>query len=132
MYDARSGKRLLVESYDREIKDLFAIQSDVADNIAAALQVRLSAKEQTNLQSRPTENLTAYDLYLRGMAMGELRHKDDNERAIALFKRALEQDPKFTLGYVGLAISYIVRNIRFDGEPFWLDWRLISVGRPRR
>lgn len=121
MYDARSGKRLWGESYDREIKDLFAIQSDVAENIAAALQVRLSAKEQTNLQSRPTENLTAYDLYLRGMAMWELRHKDDNERAIALFKRALEQDPKFTLGYVGLANSYIERNIRFDGEPFWLD-----------
>jgi serine/threonine protein kinase/tetratricopeptide (TPR) repeat protein len=121
LYEARTGERLWGASYDRELKDIFAIQTDVAENIAAALQVRLSAQQLAILEKKPTENLTAYDLYLRGVALWELRHKEDNEKAIALFKQALEQDGKFALGYVGLANAYIERAIRFNAEPFWLD-----------
>jgi serine/threonine protein kinase/tetratricopeptide (TPR) repeat protein len=121
LYEARSGRPLWGASYDRELEDIFAIQTDVAENIAAALQVRLSARQQATLEKKPTENLTAYDLYLRGVALWELRHKDDNEKAITLFKEALDQDPKFALGYVGLANAYIERAVRFNAEPFWLD-----------
>ena len=121
LYDARTGRRLWGESYDREVKDLFSIQTDVAEHIAAALQVRLSAEERATLEKKPTENLTAYDLYLRGVALWELRHKEDNEKAVLLFKQALDQDPKFALGYVGLANAYIERTIRFNSESFWVD-----------
>jgi serine/threonine protein kinase/tetratricopeptide (TPR) repeat protein len=121
LYDARTNRRLWGESYDREITDLFAIQSDVAQKIAAALQVKLSADERTNIQQRPTENLTAYDLYLRGQASYELIHKDDNEKAIVYFQQALETDPNFALGYAGLANAYIQRTTRFAGEDFWVD-----------
>ena len=121
LYDARTDTRLWGEAYDREIKDLFAIQSDVAQNIAAALHVRLSADERASIQRIPTQNLTAYDLYLRGLAFYELHHKDDNEKAIALFRQALEEDPKFSLAYTGLANAYIERVDEFEGEAFWLD-----------
>lgn len=121
LYDARTDATLWGEAYDREIKDLFAIQSDVAQNIAAALHVRLSADERANIQRTPTQNLTAYDLYLRGLAFYELHHKDDNERAIALFRQALEEDPKFALACTGLANAYIERVDEFEGEAFWLD-----------
>lgn len=121
LYEARTGRRLWGASYDRELKNLFTIQTDVAENIAAALQVRLSAEEQVTLKKKPTENLTAYDLYLRGVALWELRHKDDNEEAITLFRQALDQDAKFALGYVGLANAYIERAVRFNAESFWLD-----------
>jgi serine/threonine protein kinase/tetratricopeptide (TPR) repeat protein len=121
LYDARTERRLWGRSYDREIKDIFVIQSDLAQNIATALQVRLLPDELTNLQRKPTENLTAYDLYLRGMAFFELRHKEDNERAIALYRQAIEQDSKFALGYAGLANAYIDRVADYEGEMFWLD-----------
>jgi non-specific serine/threonine protein kinase len=121
LYDARTDRRLWGEAYDHEIKDLFAIQSDVAQNIAAALHVRLSADELASIQRIPTQNLTAYDLYLRGLAFYELHHKDDNERAIALFRQALEKDSKFSLAYTGLANAYIERVDEFEGEAFWLD-----------
>jgi serine/threonine protein kinase/tetratricopeptide (TPR) repeat protein len=121
LYDARTEKRLWGRSYDRELKDIFAIQSDLAQNIATALQARLSTDERTNLERKPTENLTAYDLYLRGMAFFELRHEKDNDRAIALFLHAIEQDPKFALGYAGLANAYIDRVAYYEGEKFWLD-----------
>jgi serine/threonine protein kinase/tetratricopeptide (TPR) repeat protein len=121
LYDAHTDRPLWRASYDREMRDLFAIQSDVAENIAAALQVKLSADERANIQQRPTENLTAYDLYLRGQASYQLLHKDDNERAIVYFRQALEADPNFALGYAGLANAYIERTTRFGGEEFWVD-----------
>jgi serine/threonine protein kinase len=133
LYDARTNRRLWGESYDRQITDLFAIQSDVAQNIAAALQVRLSADERDDIQRKPTENPTAYDLYLRGTAFYELRHKEDNETAIALFRqaiekdsglpleRALEEDTGFALGFAGLANAYIERVLTYQGDPSDVD-----------
>jgi len=121
LYDASSGKQLWSQSYDREMDDLFAIQTDVAEKIVSALHVRLSPDEQENIQQSPTKNMTAYDLYLRGKERYELRRNDDNETAIGLFKQAIEQDPRFALAYAGLANCYIERNVRFEGEKFWLD-----------
>ncbi len=121
LYDAKSAKRIWGAAYNREMKDLFAIQTDVAENLAAALQVRLTARERDQIQRKPTDNFTAYDLYLQAQAYYALRHKEDNEKAVELFRQALELDPKFSLGYVGLASAYIDRNVRFGEETFWVD-----------
>jgi serine/threonine protein kinase/Tfp pilus assembly protein PilF len=121
LYDARTDRRLWGASYDREMKDIFAIQSDVAEQIAAALQASLSTEQRTNIKQKPTDNITAYDLYLRGRTLCELHRQEDNDQAIELFKKALEQDPKFALAYIGLAEAYIERVKRFHGENFWLD-----------
>ena len=121
LYEAKSGQRLWGAAYNREMKDLFAIQSDVAEHLAAALQVRLTADERERINHKPTENLTAYDLYLQAQAYQERRRKEDNDKAIDLFREALELDPKFALGYAGLANAYIDRNVRFDEESFWVD-----------
>jgi len=121
LYDGRTYRRLWGASYDRELQDVFAIQTDLAEQIAAALQAKLSVDERANLQRGSTENLTAYDLYLHGQALSELHRQEDNDKAIELFKQALEQDPKFGLAFVGLADAYIDRVKRFRGEDFWLD-----------
>jgi tetratricopeptide (TPR) repeat protein len=121
LYDADSGKQLWSQSYDREMNDLFAIQTDVAENIAAALKVRLSQNERDNIQHNPTQNMKAYDLYLQGKEYYERRRKEDNEKAIVLFEEARKEDPTFALAYVGLADCYIERNVRFDEEAFWID-----------
>jgi len=120
LYDANSGKQLWSQSYDRQVSDLFAIQTDVAEKIVAALQVKLSSEEQDNIQRRPTVSPSAYDLFLRANEYYELRHKDDNEKAIALYQRAMEQDANFALAYVGLANGYIERVSRYGYEEFLL------------
>ena len=121
LYDAATNKRLWGASYDREIKDIFAIQSDLAEQIAAALRAGLSADELANINQKPTENVAAYDFYLRGWGLYQLYQNDDNEKAIDLFKQAIEADPKFALAYTGLADAYIERVQRFHGEDFWSD-----------
>jgi TolB-like protein len=121
LYDASSGKQLWSQSYDREMNDLFAIQNDLAENISAALQVRFSQDQRNGIERKPTDNMAAYDVYLRANEYYELRHKDDNERAISLYQQAIEKDPKFALAYVGLANGYIERVDRYDGGVFLLD-----------
>jgi eukaryotic-like serine/threonine-protein kinase len=121
LYDAHMNKRLWGASYDREMKDIFAIQSDVAEQIAAALRATLSADERASIQQKPTESLAAYDFYLRGWGLYQLYRKDENEKAIDLFKQAIEADPKFALAYTALADAYIERVQRFHGEDFWSD-----------
>jgi serine/threonine protein kinase/Tfp pilus assembly protein PilF len=121
LYDANTNQRLWGASYDREMKDVFAIQSDLAEQIVTALRARLSADERADLQRKPTGNLTAYDLYLQGMALRQTHRQEDNDQAIGLFKQALEDDPKFVLAHIGLADAYIERVTRFHGEDFWLD-----------
>ncbi len=121
LYDASTNQRLWGASYDREMKDVFAIQSDLAEQIATALRARLSADERAAFQRKPTGNPTAYDLYLQGRALWQTHHQEDNDRAIGLFKQALEDDPKFALAHIGLADAYIERVKRFHGEDFWLD-----------
>jgi eukaryotic-like serine/threonine-protein kinase len=121
LYNGNTNERLWGQSYDRELKDVFAIQTDLAEQIATALEAKLSTQERTNLQRGPTGNLAAYDLYLHGRALWEQHRQVDNDQAIGLFKQALEQDPKFGLASIGLADAYIDRVKRFHGDDSWLD-----------
>jgi eukaryotic-like serine/threonine-protein kinase len=121
LYDVATNKRLWGASYDREIRDILAIQSDLAEQIAAALRAGLSTDELASINQKPTENVAAYDFYLRGWGLYQLYQNDENEKAIDLFKQAIEADPKFALAYTGLADAYIERVQRFHGQDFWLD-----------
>ncbi|HEB35966.1 hypothetical protein LCGC14_1047810 [marine sediment metagenome] len=108
-------------SYEKKLESVFAIQSDVAGKIANALQVELSPEEKERLAKKPTENLTAYDYYLRGRQYYVRYRKQDNERAIGLFKKALEFDPDFALAYSGLGDSYGQRTLKFGFPNTWLE-----------
>jgi eukaryotic-like serine/threonine-protein kinase len=121
LIDAQKDKTLWSETYDRELPDIFAIQNDVAEQIAVALRGKLTFDEQAALQIAPTHNLAAYDLYLRGWALYQLYRQEENEKAIDLFKQALASDPKFALAYTGLASAYVERVARFHSEESWID-----------
>ena len=82
---------------------------------------KLSRGEQTTLRQAPTQDLAAYDLYLRGWTLYQLYRQEENEKAIDLFKQALVSDPKFALAYTGLASGYVERVTRFNSEESWLD-----------
>lgn len=103
LIDAASDTHLWAETYDRELADIFEIQQDVAARIATALHAELSASEQRELARRPTRELAAYDLYLQGRQHYRRWQADENEAAIALYRRALALDPEFALAWAGLA-----------------------------
>ncbi len=107
LIDARTDEHLWAETYDRELKDIFAIQSEIAQQIAAALQARLSPEEQQRITVTATGNLTAYDLYLRGREYLYGPGRQEIENAIALFKQAIELDPRYARAYAGLALAYV-------------------------
>ena len=109
------------DTYEKKLESVFAIQSDVAEKIANALQVELSPEEKERLVKKPTENLTAYDYYLRGREYYVRYRKQDNERSIELFKKALEFDPDFALAYSGLGDSYCQRTTKFGFPYTWLE-----------
>jgi serine/threonine protein kinase len=121
LYEASTGRRLWGATYDRQLQDILEIQGDLAEQIAAALHARLSTDERKNLQNQSALNLSSYDLYLQAKALSDLHLKDANDKAIDLFKQALQQDPKFGMAYIGLADAYIDRVKRFNGEGSWLD-----------
>ena len=105
-------------------RTVFAIQSEVAQRIATALKATLSPAEKKRIEQSPTQDLAAYDLYLKGRELYNRYRKTDNEAAIELFQKALELDPAFALGYAGLGDAYAQRALRFGFPQSWLDTSL--------
>jgi adenylate cyclase len=95
------------QTYDRELEDIFAIQSDIAKQVADALKVRLLATEKKLIEKQYTQDIEAHNLYLKGRYHWHNATEAELKRAIEYFKLAIEKDPKFSLAYVGLADSYI-------------------------
>ncbi len=94
------------KTYDKEWKDIFSIQSDVAQNIAHELEAILSPEEIQQIDKRPTDNLEAYDMYLQGRFFWDKRTGEGITESIKYFSDAIEKDPKYALAYAGLADGY--------------------------
>ena len=121
LIDARTDRHLWAETYDRDLKDLFTVQSEIAGSIATSLRAQLTPAEKQRIEAKPTESLTAYDLYLRGRDYYNRYKKADNEIAADFFKRAIQADPSFALAYAGLADAYGQKTTRFGGAYAWAD-----------
>jgi adenylate cyclase len=106
LVDARTDRHLWAETYDRELTDIFAIQSDVALHIAAALEAKLSPDERTRIRKKPTSSLQAYQLYLHGRHDFIRFTPDGLKRAIEYFERAVARDPAYALAYATIAMAY--------------------------
>ncbi|MGE5927490.1 MAG: BTAD domain-containing putative transcriptional regulator [Gemmatimonadota bacterium] len=107
LIDAGSERPLWSETYDRDITDIFAIQTDVALRIAAALRAELSADERGRVHSAPTRDIQAYRLFLRGRQAFIQFTADELERAIPLFEAAIAHDPRFALAHCLLAMTFV-------------------------
>jgi len=108
LISAETDKHLWADSYDREMKDIFAIQSDVARQIAAALKVTLSEAEKAHIERKQTENIEAYNLYLLGRHHWNRRTETGLWKAIELFQNTIELDPNYALAYTGPADAYSI------------------------
>ena len=103
LVDAASGFPVWSERYDREMSDIFAVQDEIAHKIAEALRIQLTPQEQAELAAKPTENLQAYDLYLRGRSYARRRTTRDMEFALQMFENAVQLDPNFALAWAAIA-----------------------------
>jgi len=116
LVDTGNGTQVWAETYDRAMEDIFEIQSDVATQIARALSIRLSDEESRRLSRRPTQNLDAYDLYLRGRFHWNRRTEAGLSKSIDLLRRAVGLDPGFALAHAGLADVHATLGI-YNAEP---------------
>lgn len=106
LVDAETEESLWSETYERQLGDVFHIQTDIARQVAAALQIKLFTAGKTRLEKQPTTNADAYTLYLKGRFHYNKRTREDFRLAIDYFNRAIVIDPSFALAYAGLAASY--------------------------
>lgn len=119
LVDARTDRQLWSERYDRDLTDVFAIQSAVAEEIAGALRARLSPEQKQQLQKKPTENALAWNLYLRAREYDVQPTEIPKESAAmeALYHEAIKADPSFALSRAQLAIALLNRSWIIPGSP---------------
>ena len=108
LIDVASDEHLWVQSYERELDDVFNVQCDIAKQIAGSLKVKILPREETQLSKTPTRNPEAHALYLKGRYYWDQRSKQSLLEAIKLYKAAIELDPSFALAYSGIADCYSV------------------------
>src|SRR2546426_1969070 len=114
LINANNDEHIWAEDYDRDLTDVFAIQTDLAQKIASALQAKLSPNEKERLDHRPTQNSDAYLLFVQAHDYATRRNmfRDTSLKAIPLFEQAIKLDPKFALAFAGLSMvqSWIYHN----------------------
>jgi serine/threonine protein kinase/tetratricopeptide (TPR) repeat protein len=106
LIDVETDEHLWAETYDRQLNDIFAIQTDVALHIAGALQAKLSPDERTRIAREPTSDLQAYQLFLQGRHLFIRYTPESVERAIEYFRRAIARDPAYATAYAAVAKAY--------------------------
>jgi TolB-like protein/DNA-binding winged helix-turn-helix (wHTH) protein len=105
--DARSGKQLWTERFDRERASFFAIQEELGPRLVQTLPAKVSEEEMRRLAQPYTRNLEAYSLFQRGQAALSVRTKPENEAARKLFLRAIALDGSFSRAYAALALTHL-------------------------
>jgi len=109
------------ERYDREMRDVFEVQDEIASKIAQALRITLSPQEQEAIAAKPTDNLQAYDLYLRGKSYARRLQRQDLEFALQMFENAVILDPNFALAYAAIANVCAQNHYNYGRDPVWME-----------
>jgi serine/threonine-protein kinase len=117
LIDAAQDEHLWSETYDRDLTDVFAIQSELALNVASALRAVLMPGERERVQRKPTDNVDAYNWYLLGRYALNRRTSEGIRRATECFEQAIAADPRFAVAYAGLADTYTLAGIGYGAAP---------------
>jgi non-specific serine/threonine protein kinase len=128
LIDARNGYHLWADRFDGLIEDIFDLQNEVARKITDALKVSLTESEKESLAKKPTDDLRAYDFYMRGRDYLSRRGKKNTEAAIRMFENALEIDKDFAAAFAGLGEACAYMYEWYDGAATWLA-RAIEMNR---
>jgi non-specific serine/threonine protein kinase len=129
LIDTGTDFPLWSERYDREMKDVFEVQDEIARKIAEALRITLTPQEEQAIAAKPTANLQAYDMYLRGKSYARRQTRQDMEFALQMFEGAVAQDPDFAMAYAGIAIVCSNYYFNYEREPGWIDRAKVASSR---
>ena len=121
LISVRDGYHLWAERFDRMIEDIFDLQNEVSQKIVEALKVSLTESERELLTQKPTDDLRAYDFYMRGRELLYLKGRRNTESAIKMFEDAVATDPGFASAYAGLAEAYSSMYEWYDSASTWLS-----------
>ncbi|HET7404606.1 MAG TPA: adenylate/guanylate cyclase domain-containing protein [Candidatus Bathyarchaeia archaeon] len=112
-----NDRHVWTQSYDRNLDDVFAVQSDIAKHVSDALRVKILEPEMERIERKPTENAKAYGFYLQGRLHWNKRGEEDIRKAAQFFQQAIKEDDSFALGYVGLADCYELLAFNWQSNP---------------
>jgi TolB-like protein/class 3 adenylate cyclase len=115
LIDAKHDEHLWAETYDRDLTDIFAIQTEIAEKIANALKTSLTSGEQKRIAEQPTSNLEAYNFYLLGKSHYHKGTPEDFDKAVEYYNKAITMDPNFALAYASLAVSIGYKGAGYFG-----------------
>ena len=115
LVDTRTDFPVWAERFDREMKDVFEVQDEIARSITQALRVALSPQEENAIAEKPTENLQAYDYFLRGRSFARRGTRTDLEFAMQMYERAVVLDANFALAHAGIA--HVCGLLHYFHEP---------------
>jgi len=124
LIDARQDRQLLSETFDRDLSDIFSVQSEIAQIVAAKLEEVLSAEEIERIGKIPTESSEAYTFYLKGRYFWNLRTNVDLLTSIDYFEKSIEADPGYATAYAGLADAFYImaRRVWIPAVEAPVDW----------
>jgi len=108
LVDASSGGHIWADRYDRNLGDIFALQDEVTHRIVTVLAVKLGEEERKHIAQKDTDNLLAYDYFLRGLEFYNRFTKEANNQARLMFKKAVDLDPKYAMAYVKVGWTHLV------------------------
>jgi adenylate cyclase len=128
LVDGRTDRHLWAETYDRQLRDIFQVQTEIATAIAGALEAELSSGVAARIERRPTASLEAYDTFLLGRERFYRYDREGTEAAIAAFRSALDLDPDFTLARAWLARAYAIYAFNHGAGPAFSD-SAVAIGR---
>ncbi len=126
LVETRTGHSVWAERYDREMKDVFEVQDDIARSITQALRISLSPQEEKTIARKPTENLQAYDFLLRGR---NYMRRENLEFAMQMFESAIRLDPNFALAHVGIAHVSGMQYELHGCDPRWIEKGIAAANR---
>jgi len=121
LISVRDGYHLWAERFDRQVEDIFDLQNEVSQKIVDALKIKLSDTERQLLTQKPTDDLRAYDFYMRARELLYLKGRRNTEAAIKMFEDAVAIDPAFASAYAGLAEAYSSLYEWYDASSSWLS-----------
>ena len=121
LVDTQTDHPVWSERYDREMKDVFEVQDEIARKIAEALRIKLTPQEKEALATRPTDNLQAYDHYLRGRSYARRLTRQDLEFALQMFNDSVKQDPDFALAHAAIANACAQCYWLYERDQTWIE-----------
>jgi len=129
LVETRTGHGLWAERYDREMKDVFEVQDEIARSITQALRITLSPQEEKAIARKPTENPQAYDYFLRGRSYARRETRSDLEFAMQMYEHAIMLDGSFALAHAGIANACAAVYEWHENSDRWIEKGLAACER---